>query len=83
VHTYKHSLGLCFYYENLTNDRTLDETLKITATGVEIINSDLTDDNNQVNILLGPGESKLIELSAKKNNWSVQSSVFYKIDSAS
>jgi len=82
VYTYKHSLGLCFYYENQTTDRTLDETLKITATGVEIMNSDLNEDN-QVNILLGPGENKLIELSAKKNNWSVQSSVFYKIESNS
>jgi hypothetical protein len=76
-------LGLCFYYENLTTDRTLDETLKITATGVEIMNSNINDDNNNVNILLGPGENKLIELSAKKNNWSVQSSVFYKIESNS
>lgn len=82
MYTYKHSLGLCFYYENQTTDRTLDETLKITATGVEIMNSDLNEDN-QVNILLGPGENKLIELSAKKNNWSVQSSVFYKIESNS
>ncbi len=46
------------------------------------MNSDINDEN-QVNILLGPGENKLIELCAKKNNWSVQSSVFYKIESNS
>ena len=46
------------------------------------MNSDRIEDN-EINIQLGPGENKLIELSAKKNNWSVQSSVFYKIESNS
>jgi hypothetical protein len=37
--------------------------------------------DNQIFISLVPQEKKLIELRAKKNNWSVQSSVFYKIES--
>lgn len=63
----------------MTSDRKLEETLKIKATGVEIVDCDVVD--NQIFIILGPGERKLIELRAKKNNWSVQSSVFYKIES--
>jgi hypothetical protein len=80
VYTYKYSLGLCFFYENNTPDRKLEETLKIKSTGVEIVNGEEVEDNN-IMIVLGPGEKKLIELRAKKNNWSVQSSVSYKIES--
>jgi hypothetical protein len=79
VYTYKYSLGLCFYYENNTADRKLEETLKIKSSGVQINDSENND--NSILIVLGPGESRLIELEAKKNNWSVQSSVSYKIES--
>lgn len=71
-------MGLCFHYENNTSDRFLEETLHIKATGVEIVDCEIKDE--QVFISLGPGEQKTIELRAKKNNWSVQSSVFYKIE---
>jgi len=71
-------LGLCFHYENNTSDRYLEETLRIKATGVEIIDCEIIDD--QVSISLGPGETKTIVLRARKNNWSVQSSVYYKIE---
>ncbi len=79
VYTYKYSLGLCFYYVNNTSDRKLEETLKIKSIGVEIVDGGDIDDN--IYIVLGPGEKRLIELKAKKNNWSVQSSVSYKIES--
>ena len=71
-------MGLCFHYENNTSDRYLEETLRIKATGVEIIDCEIIDD--QVSISLGPGETKTIVLRARKNNWSVQSSVYYKIE---
>jgi len=80
VYTYKYSLGLCFYYENNTTDRILEETLKIKSTGVEIVDKGDNEDDS-ITIELGPGEKRLIELKAKKNNWSVQSSVSYKIES--
>jgi hypothetical protein len=79
VYTFKYSLGLCFYYDNRTSDRILEETLKIRSTGVELVDSQSNFDN--IFIKLGPGEKKLIELRAKKSNWSVQSSVSYKIES--
>ncbi len=71
-------MGLCFHYENNTSDRYLEETLRIKATGVEIFDCEIKDD--QISIFLGPGETKTIELRARKNNWSVQSSVYYKIE---
>jgi len=69
---------LCFYYENKTSDRKLEETLKIKSTGVEILEPH---DSENIYIVLGPNEKRLIQLRAKKNNWSVKSSVSYKIES--
>ena len=73
-------MGLCFYYDNRTTDRILEECLKIRSTGVDLIDSESNLEN--IYIRLGPGEKRLIELRAKKSNWSVQSSVSYKIESS-
>lgn len=87
-------MGLCFYYQNNTSDRKLEETLKIKGFGIEIVNQELLENSSENNsrttynncnsfnifINLEPKENKLIELRAKKNNWSVQSSVSYKIE---
>ena len=94
VYTYKFSLGLCFYYENNTPDRILEETLKIRGSGIDIVNCEFSEeceeskDSNLENmntytimINLDPRQKKMIELRANKNNWSVQSSVSYRIDS--
>jgi len=66
VYTYKHSLGLCFYYENNTTDRKLEENVRIKATGVEIV--DYESSVNMISIILAPGESKLIDIQAKNKN---------------
>ena len=79
VYTYKHSLGLCYYYENNTQDRRLEETLSLcNIIGVEIVGEQKG--KNKIVIQLMPGETKFVELRANKTNWSVQSSVSYKID---
>ena len=79
VYTYKHSLGLCYYYENNTKDRRLDETLKLSnIVGVEIIGK--PKGTNEVNIKLEPGDTTFVELRSLTQNWSVQSSVSYKIE---
>lgn len=79
VYTYKHSLGLCYYYENKTLDRKLEETLRLTnIIGVEIVGEEAG--INQIIINLSPGETKFVELRSNKTNWSVQSSVSYKIE---
>ena len=79
VYTYKHSLGLCYYYENNTEDRRLEETLSLcNIIGVEIVGEQKG--KNQIFIKLDPGQTKFVELRANKTNWSVQSSVSYKIE---
>ena len=94
MYTYKYSLGLCFYYQNNTSERILEETLKIKGSGIEILNCEFSEDSNEskdsglenlftysILINLDPGHKKMIELRAKKHNWSVQSSVSYRIES--
>ena len=79
VYTYKHSLGLCYYYENNTEDRRLEETLTLcNIIGVEIVGEQKG--KNKIFIKLDPGQTKFVELRANKTNWSVQSSVSYKIE---
>ena len=79
VYTYKHSLGLCYYYENNTADRRLEETLRLSnIIGVEIVGENKG--ANEIIIKLNPGDTKFVELRSNKTNWSVQSSVSYKIE---
>ena len=79
VYTYKHSLGLCYYYENNTADRRLEETLRLSnIIGVEIVGENKG--ANEIVIKLNPGDTKFVELRSNKTNWSVQSSVSYKIE---
>jgi hypothetical protein len=94
VYTYKFSLGLCFYYENNTSDRILEETLKIRGSGIDIVNCEFSEESEEsknsnlenmntytIMINLDPRQKKMIELRANRNNWSVQSSVSYRIES--
>ena len=79
VYVYKHSLGLCYYYENNTLEKRLEETLKLSnIIGVEIVGKNKG--SKEVFIKLNPGENKFVELRANKTNWSVQLSVSYKIE---
>lgn len=80
VSTYKHKLGLCFFYENLTTDKRMEESLIIDGIGVEIANIEVTE-NNGIVFDLNPGETRFIQIKAKKINWSVKSYVSYKIES--
>ena len=70
-----------FYYENNTQDRKLEETLKLVKMiGVEIVGDHEKDD--EVKIEINPGEQRLVQLKAIKPNWSVQSNVSYFIREA-
>ena len=82
VYAFQYSSGLCFYYENNTQDRKLEETLKLVKMiGVEIVGEHEKDD--EVKIEINPGEQRLVQLKAIKPNWSVQSNVSYFIREAS
>ena len=78
VYTYKHKLGLCFYYENLTQDKILLESLSIDGIGVEVIG---IDNVSPYKFELNPMESRFIQIKAKQINWSVKSLVSYTLES--
>lgn len=63
----------------MSSDRKMEETLVIEGIGVEVVNEKV--ENNGVVFELLPGQSKLIQINAKKINWSVKSYVSYKIES--
>ena len=80
VYVFQYSSGLCFYYENNTQDRKLDETLNLIMIGAEIVGEHEKDD--EVKIEINPGEKKFVHLKAVKPNWSVKSNVSYFIREA-
>ena len=80
VYVFQYSSGLCFYYENNTQDRKLEETLNLIMIGAEIIGEHEKDD--EVKIEINPGEKKFVHLKANKPNWSVKSNVSYFIREA-
>ena len=53
---------MCYLYENKTSNKTLEETLKINLSGLEIVG--LPANSDTVKIKIGPGESKFVELKA-------------------
>ena len=55
----------------------MEENLVIEGIGVEIAE---VNENNCVVFNLSPGENKLIQIKAKKINWSVKSFVSYKME---
>ena len=80
VYVFQYSSGLCFYYENNTQDRKLEETLNLIMIGAEIMGEHEKDD--EVKIEINPGEKKFVHLKAVKPNWSVKSNVSYFIREA-
>ena len=64
-----------FYYENKTRDRTLEEIMKFKLRGLKIRGYD----GNEINIRVGPGQTKFIELEATSSNWRIQTSLSYGI----
>lgn len=56
----------------------MQETIVIEGTGVEVYKCDLNE-NKSIVFDLNPGESKFIQIKAKKINWSVKSYISYKI----
>lgn len=57
----------------------MEECLEIEGSGIDIINKDLADENNNIVFNVGPNETQFIEIRATKINWSVKSLVSYKI----
>eukprot|EP00826_Nyctotherus_ovalis_P063940 TRINITY_DN9374_c0_g2_i3.p1 TRINITY_DN9374_c0_g2~~TRINITY_DN9374_c0_g2_i3.p1 ORF type:complete len:688 (-),score=197.77 TRINITY_DN9374_c0_g2_i3:35-2074(-) len=77
VYTFKHGGGICYLYENLTNEYVLEEHVKFKTNGLKLVG----EEGNEITIKIGPGESKFVELKAVTSNWNIQNSVSYGISS--
>ena len=77
VYSYKYESGICFLYENETQNMTLDESITFKTTGLKIVG--VEGDEKIVKVVIGPGESKFIELQSTMPNWSIQTSISYQI----
>lgn len=75
VRALKHGGGIWYYYENKTPDRTLEEWMKFKLRGLKIRGYD----SNEVNLRVGPNQTKFIELDATSSNWRIQTSLSYGI----
>lgn len=78
MYSLKHESGICYFYENLTTNKILEETIRFKLKGLKIVGTD----GDTAVVSLEPGESKLIELITTSNKWSVQTSVSYSISAA-
>ena len=67
MYTLKHGAGICYFYENLTKNRKLEETVRFKTSGLDIVGHKGTD----VKVSIGPGESSFLELRALTPNWSI------------
>jgi len=74
----KHSGGMCYLYENMSDNLTLEETLKFKMNGLEIVGGG-RDEDSQVQIKIKPFESKFVQLKALVGNWKIQTGVGYAI----
>ena len=54
VYVFQYSSGLCFYYENNTQDRKLEETLNLIMIGAEIMGEHEKEDE----VKIGKGKKK-------------------------
>lgn len=79
VYIYKHTFGLCYYYENNTKNKKLKETLNISNnTNVDFVGE--KEGTNEVMITIDPGQTYFIELRGKNNLWKVQPLITYAIE---
>eukprot|EP00347_Sterkiella_histriomuscorum_P016663 403352333 len=75
----EHPNGICYLYENKTSNKTLEENIKFTINGLEIVEKP-ADGSNTVKVKLGPGESKLIELQKTSlNGYSISAGISYLV----
>lgn len=75
VFTLQHASGVCYLYENKTQDRRLQETITFRITGLEIVGGG----TDTVRLELAPGQSQLVELRAVERTWTIQTKVAYTV----
>jgi len=79
VYIYKHMFGLCYYYENHTENKRLKEKINIiNNSNVEF--SGEKEGTNEVKISVEPHQTAFIQLKGKNNLWKVQPIITYAIE---
>ena len=79
VYIYKYTFGLCYYYENKTENLRLKEKINIEKNiNIEIVGE--KEDTNEIIIIVEPGENNFVELKGKNNLWKVQPRITYVIE---
>lgn len=75
---YKHANGICYYYENLTNNLKLNETLGFKPVGLKIVG--VKEGQTQVVFSIKPGETKFVELVPTQKQWKTASGVSFQLE---
>lgn len=76
-YTLKHGGGIAYLYVNETPDKTLEETMEFTLQGLEIEGKP---GEKEVEVVVGPGEKKMVKLVAIGGQWKVSMAVGYGIE---
>lgn len=71
-----HSGGIIYVYKNETDDKTLKEELGLNLEGLRV---DGQEDQTKVDILIGPGQQKVIKLVTTGGGYSIGTSTSYNI----
>ena len=78
VYTYKHSFGLCFFYENNTDNKRLKEKINISNnTNIQFVGK--PEGTTEIIIKLEPHQTQFVQLSSKNALWKVQPLISYNV----
>ena len=78
VYTYKHSFGICFLYENNTDDKKLREKINISNnTNIEFDGQ--PEGTTEMVIKLEPHKTQFVQLKSKNALWKVQPLISYNV----
>ena len=72
----KHEGGIAYLYVNKTTEHTLEEDLEFQLTGLEIEGKP---GETQVQLKVGPGQTKLLKLVGTAKEWKVSCGVSYAV----
>ena len=78
VYTFKHSFGLCFFYENNTDNKRLKEKINISNnTNIQFVGR--PEGTTEIIIKLEPHQTQFVQLKSKNALWKVQPVISYNV----
>ena len=75
-YSYQHGGGHCYLYVNNTTDKVLEEEIEFTLQGLEIEGKP---GENSIEVIVNPGERKMVKLVATGGPWKIQQSIAYGV----